>query len=123
MWTYQQSTGKLLRNGIDVATGYSGHGEGLNNPAMQQVRMVGPAPRGTYTIGPAHTHPHLGPIAMQLTPDAGNEMFGRSGFFIHGDNEQMNHTGSDGCLIFSRGTRAGISAAGQDVGNTLEITE
>ncbi|HEV2709158.1 MAG TPA: tlde1 domain-containing protein [Edaphobacter sp.] len=123
MWTYEQSTGRLSRNGIDAATGYSGHEDGLNNPAMQDVRMVGPAPRGTYTIGPAQLHPHLGPITMELIPDAGNEMFGRSELFIHGDNQQMNHTASDGCLIFNRETRAAIAVAGLNGDTTLEITE
>jgi Protein of unknown function (DUF2778) len=123
MWTYSQSTGQLGHNGADVATGYSGHAEGLNNPASQNVAMVGPCPQGIYSIGHAQTHPHLGPVAMELQPAAGNEMFGRSGFFIHGDNQQMDHTASDGCLIFDRDTRAKVAIAVLGGDNILHITE
>jgi hypothetical protein len=123
MWTYEQSTGRLSNRGTEVAIGYSGHSEGKNNPAMQDIRMVGPAPRGAYLIGPAQIHPHLGPIAMELHPEPGNEMFGRSGFFIHGDNQQMDYTASDGCLIFDRETRATIAVKGLNGDNMLEITE
>lgn len=122
MFTYSQSTGQLAHNGIDVAEGYSGHGDGLKNPAMQDVEGVGPAPQGTYTICTAKTYPHLGPVAMQLVPSSQNKMFGRSGFYIHGDNAAMNHTGSDGCLIFAREVRAGIAAAVIGGDNILHIT-
>jgi hypothetical protein len=51
---------------------------------------------------------------MPLTPDPSNEMFGRSAFFIHGDNPQLNHTASDGCIILIRPLRADISNSGDD---------
>jgi hypothetical protein len=35
-------------------------------------------------------------------------MFGRSGFLIHGDNAEMNHTASDGCIILSHDIREQI---------------
>jgi hypothetical protein len=123
MWRYEQSTGRLSRNGIIVASGYAGRGEGLNNPAMQEIHNIGPAPQGTYTIGPAELHPRLGPITLELIPDQETEMFGRSGFFIHGDNKEVNHTASDGCLIFDRQTRAAIAVAGLNGDNMLVITE
>jgi hypothetical protein len=44
-WTYKQSTGELDHNGAAIGAGYSGHGAGLNNPAMQNVHDVGPIPR------------------------------------------------------------------------------
>lgn len=123
MWTYSQNTGELTHNGVVVRVGYSGHGEGLNNPAMQDVHMVGPAPQGIYSIEHAQTHLKLGPYAMRLDPSAQNEMFGRAGFFIHGDNADMNHTASDGCLIFDRDTRQGVAAAVNQGDNILHITE
>ena len=43
-WTYSQSTGRLSRNGQDVATGYSGHGIGRNNANMAALRGIGPTP-------------------------------------------------------------------------------
>lgn len=121
MFAYSQATGVLTRNGTAISKGYSGRGEGVNNPGMQNVRMVGPCPQGKYSIGHAHTDPKLGPVAMRLTPDLANEMFGRAGFFIHGDN--ADHTASEGCLIFNLGTRTGISAAVNEGDNQLQITE
>ena len=110
-WTYSQSTGKISLNGAVVGIGYSGHGEGLNNPAMQNKSQVGPLPQGNYTIGPAFTHPEKGPIVMRLRPKPGNNMFGRSGFLIHGDNQAMNHSASNGCIILSKPYRKTISAS------------
>ena len=113
MNTYEQLTGRWLRDGALLSTGYSGHGAGLNNPAMQNVEGVGPIPRGRYTIGPARDDAHLGPLVMRLIPDPGNQMFDRSAFDLHGDNPQMNHTASDGCIIMGHDLRA-IIAIGTD---------
>jgi hypothetical protein len=77
---------------------YAGMDVGKNNVAMQGVHNIGPLPAGIYTIGlMAIRHP-LGP-AMSLTPDPGNEMFGRSGFFIHLDNPAHPGFSSDGCIV------------------------
>jgi hypothetical protein len=113
--TYSQSTGQLCdAEGNLLVTGYSGHGVGVNNPATQNVHDVGPIPQGVYAIGePLEPPDHLGPLAMPLTPDPANEMFGRSEFFIHGDNMEMNHSASDGCIILDHAARAAI-AAGSD---------
>lgn len=108
MWDYEQATGNLYAFGKDtpVETGYAGHGEGLNNPDMQNVHDLGPLPRGLYTIGPPHDSPHTGPYTLDLLPDADNKMFGRFAFRIHGDKiGGPPHTASDGCPIFSRTTR------------------
>ena len=119
-WTYQIASGTLLnQNGIVVGQGYSGHGEGLNNPSMCNVHDVGPLPQGKYSIGPAADNPHVGLFAMRLTPDPSNEMFGRAGFFLHGDNPQMNHTASDGCIILANPIRRDIAGSGD---NQLVVT-
>lgn len=123
MWTYSQSSGVITHNGTAIGRGYSGRGEGVNNPAMQNVAMVGPCPQGIYSIGQAHTEPKLGPVAMRLTPAANNEMFGRAGFFIHGDNVADDHTASEGCIIIERDIRTGIAAAVLQGDNTLHVTE
>lgn len=106
-WTYVQKSGSLYGpDGKKVGIGYSGHGSGLDNPDAQTVHAVGPCPVGMYTIGPArHPIDHLGPLAMPLEPNPANEMFGRSAFFIHGDNASLDHSASDGCLIFAHGFR------------------
>lgn len=115
MWQYEQKSGRLLHDGAVIGIGYSGHGVGLNNHAMQDQHGVGPIPCGLYTIGdPLDPPDHLGPLAMPLTPDAGNEMFGRSALFIHGDNAHLNHTASDGCLILPHGFRQQIADSDDD---------
>ena len=49
---YQQFSGKITSDEcFSTWLGYSGHGEGKNNPAMQKVPNVGPIPVGKYTIG------------------------------------------------------------------------
>lgn len=94
---------------IVIGIGYSGTGDGKNNPEMEAVRMIGPLPRGDYEIGPIYDTLHLGPRVMPLTP-IGHDALGRSGFFIHGDNAK--HDASHGCIILPRGVRELIGAAG-----------
>jgi hypothetical protein len=117
-WRYEQKTGRLLHYENDEATaervaiGYAGAGEGKNNPAMQDVQNVGPLPVGKYTIGePSDTKTH-GPYVLHLTPDPENEMFGRSGFLIHGDSVVQPGTASEGCMIFSRTVRERVWDSG-----------
>ncbi len=111
-WKYSQASGWLSRNGDNVAEGYSGAGDGKNNPAMQDVHNVGPIPVGNYTIeAPIDTKTH-GPYVMHLTPDLANEMYGRSAFMIHGDSKVDPGTASEGCLIFPRAIREAIWASG-----------
>jgi lipoprotein-anchoring transpeptidase ErfK/SrfK len=112
MFTYSQSTGIVTDNsGAAVATGYSGNGPAMNDPGSQHIAGHGPLPQGSYTIGSATTLPHLGPLAMSLNPHPANRMFGRSGFFIHGDNASLNHSASDGCIILDLKARQTIAAA------------
>lgn len=111
-WKYSQSTGKLINpSGSLVGIGYSGRGEGLNNPAMQNVLDVGPIPQGRWTIGAFFNDPGgKGPLVGRLLPLQGTETFGRSGFMLHGDNEAMNHTASEGCIVLARINREQILA-------------
>jgi len=113
VWTYQQSTGKLTDpTGAWIGTGYSGHGEGLNNPAMEADPGVGPIPAGIWDIGPALDPPdHLGPIAMPLTPLPGFDPHGRSAFFIHGDNAAGDESASHGCIVIQRADREQVDAS------------
>lgn len=102
MWTYTQRTGNLYNKDGDLTwTGYSGHGEGLNNPEKQNIKGVGPLPCGIYAIGTPFNSEHTGPNAMHLIPDPNNEMFGRGDFEIHGDNKNGNHSASNGCIVHS----------------------
>ena len=122
MFTFEQTTGALKHNGQLLAEAYSGHGEGVNNPAMQYVPDVGPIPVGRYQIGPEFTHPKAGPICMRLTPIDGTDTHGRAGFMMHGDNSLGNRSASEGCVIVPRLARiqvSELSAAGDGI---LEVT-
>ena len=115
--TYVQSTGVWTwtddkKQGVHpIGVGYSGHGAGVNNPDMQEVEGIGPIPVGFYTIGFALNPPdHLGPLAMPLIPDASNQMFGRSAFFVHGAHANDQRDSSHGCPILDHAARIQISA-------------
>lgn len=113
MWTYAQKTGNLLQDGTLVATGYSGGGEGKNVPSMQAVHDVGPIPQGNWTIsGPPINTPEHGPYVLKLTPDPGTNLFGRSGFLMHGDSVNAPGTASKGCIIMPRTAREQVWDSG-----------
>lgn len=80
-----------------------------NDPRATHMAAKGPLPAGYYTIGPAHTSPHTGPLTMDLEPFPENAMFGRSLFRLHGDNAE--HDASDGCIIAMRPYRILIDAS------------
>lgn len=113
-WNYQQSTG-ILKSPVGSSwqgatwIGYSGRDDGRNNPDMQDVHNIGPIPQGSYTIGPAYEDPEKGPIVMHLTPSPDNEMFGRSGFLMHGNNPEND--ASEGCIIMSPNVRKIVNAS------------
>jgi hypothetical protein len=114
MYTYDQATGILTGGALETpARGYSGHGDGCNNPMLQSVPDVGPIPQGRYTISQPFDSPDHGPVAMHLTPDAGTDTFGRSGFLMHGDSLEYPGQASLGCIIMPRAIRDQV-AAGSD---------
>ena len=119
MWVYEQVSGKLFaRCGALLAQGYSGNGVGKNNPSMQAIKGVGPIPIGTYTIQAPQDNTGHGPFAMRLTQDDTNQMFGRSGFMMHGDNIHAPGTASEGCIIMPRDARERVWNSGD---NRLEV--
>lgn len=110
MWLYRQSTGELFdRLHTLVGAGYAGAGVGRNNPAAEQQPNVGPIVRGLFHIGPAYTHPQLGPITMDLTPDMFTEMYGRSLFRMHGDSIAQPGHASLGCIAMAPDARRRVS--------------
>lgn len=111
-WTADLSTGELRKDGILAGSFYSGAGEGKNNPEMERVKDVGPIPRGAWVIGRPFDSPHSGPYALPLTPRAGTETFGRTGFEIHGDSVEHPGEASHGCIITFRMTRVRIADSG-----------
>lgn len=117
VWTYHQSTGKLERNGKPVANGYSGAGQGTDNPALQHSPFIGPIPRGTYKISAPYDTKNHGPHVMALAP-VGHNALGRDHFLIHGDNS--THTASQGCIILNPVIRKMISSSSD---SSLEVVE
>lgn len=93
MWIYEQATGALAHDDTLVAMAFSGEGEGKNNPDMQHVANVGPIPRGAYLIGAQTDNPKFHQPALHLVPLTGTEVYGRSGFLLHGGTE------SHGCIL------------------------
>lgn len=45
-WKYEQSTGKMYKDGKLIETGYSGALTNKNNPDRQHVKGLGPLPAG-----------------------------------------------------------------------------
>lgn len=119
MYQWHQSSGELWRgdadgnNGTFVSKGYSGAGDGKNNPAFQRVRNVGPIPQGKWKIsGPPVDTPSHGPFVLHLFPCPSTNTFGRDGFLIHGDSVRLPGTASEGCIILSRAIREQIWSSG-----------
>jgi hypothetical protein len=107
---YEQSTGKLysdIRHLFGI--GYSGYGEGKNNPSMENIKMTGPLPKGKYIVGKPYDSSHTGPFTLPLTPFEDNNMYGRSDFKIHGDSISAPGTASNGCIILPRSVRVLIN--------------
>jgi hypothetical protein len=116
MATYSQSTGKFTTSDGTSYDGYSGNGEGLNNPSKESVPFVGPIPKGEYTV--TNSNSSKGPTTLVLTPAESNNMHGRFGFLIHGDNKKGDHSASEGCIIVGPDARKKIS-----IGDKIRVTE
>ena len=102
---YDQVTGNITDEaGNLLATGWSGRGEGKNNPDMQSVHNEGPLPQGLYETGEwEHQHNGLGHDVVALHQIEG-ETYGRDGFFIHGPSVNPDNYGeeSKGCIVVPR---------------------
>lgn len=114
MWIWGSKTGAIVNHLWEKREhGYAGYGLGLNNPAFQAVKDVGPLPAGKYDIGAPFSHPDLGPYVLRLQPRPENEMHGRSEFLIHGDRiGSTAREASHGCIILSRKQREEIWTSG-----------
>jgi len=126
VWRYEVSTGRLyFPSGTLCGVGYAGRkGEHRNNPASEGIRNTGPLPRGKYTlrppvphwsgVGPKPRHKKMGAWpCIPLEPFAENEMYGRSAFYVHGDNPEND--ASEGCIILGPQPRAILANAAGDI--------
>lgn len=132
MWTFHQETGQVEDfKGFLYGRSYAGHGEGKNNPALQDIHGgcrwepdkklwlpveglkqattnpddpgdCGPLPRGIYIINPPVDTEKHGPFVMWLTPTPDTQMFGRSGMGWHGDSIEHPGLASLGCICSPR---------------------
>lgn len=113
MWTFRQTDGALIRDGAMVGEGYSGHGRGRNNPTLESHVEMGPIPRGRWKIQfPPYQSVNHGPLCMRLVPAVGTDVFGRSGFLIHGDSAEHPGQASLGCIVLARPIREQIAESG-----------
>ena len=116
MWRYEQATGKFFDpDGNLLGIGYSGRQpDGKNKPEMQSVPDVGPIPQGQYRIGGAVDTLTHGPYVLPLSPNIGNQMFGRAGFLIHGDSVVNPGSASEGCIILPLTIRQQVGSSFDD---------
>ncbi|MDH5727630.1 MAG: DUF2778 domain-containing protein [Gammaproteobacteria bacterium] len=106
-WQYDQSSGNMSHNGVFLVKAYSGAGIGKDNPEMEQVRNVGPIPKGMWRIGSPRNSAQSGPYVLDLTP-IGHTAHGRTDFLIHGDKKDNPGNASTGCIILNRKYREQI---------------
>lgn len=112
MLTYSQKTGLLSLDGVALGYGYAGRDKGLNNPDYEMVKNTGPIPKGLWELGKWIPKSHLGPWVVALRPIGGQNVFGRGGFFIHGDNKKGDNSASEGCITLSRKLRDHLRNSG-----------
>ena len=105
-WTFNSERGILYTpSGAVMAWGYSGCQEYKNRPESEDMHDHGPIPRGVWEMATATDHPKLGETVIALTPKPETKTYGRSGFYIHGDNPGHRGDSSRGCLILPRFAR------------------
>ena len=121
-WTYQQSTGILKHDGVQITNnGYSGNGNEKNAHDKQDIKGKGPIPVGKYTLqGGPFKHHKTGAYTIRLHPDPSNKMFGRDNFMIHGDSEKHPGQASEGCIILKLIYRKKIWQSGD---HEIEVIE
>lgn len=110
MLIWGQSLGELVKDGEFWGKGYSGHGQGVNNPCWERVHDIGPIPKGVYSIGKPYDSARTGPFTLPLIAEDIDKCFGGSDFRIHGDSKTAPGTASHGCIILPRAVRERINA-------------
>lgn len=130
MLIYSQRSGEMRRfeagqlialGGSLIGIGYAGKGEGKNNPLMQNVRNVGPIPRGFWRIGSPYDSKNTGPYTIPLYKlddrpgDDVDGVSGRSAFRIHGDSSVRPGQASEGCIILPRSSRVAVTDSRSEI--------
>lgn len=112
-WIYRQASHQLWHDDVLQTTqGYAGKASCKNRPECQSLVNQGPLPRGVYTVLAPRNHAQTGFYSMPLRPAAGNLMFGRGGFMIHGPSHDRPSDSSTGCLVLPLRMRQVIWSSG-----------
>lgn len=87
-WIYDVNKRSFYLNSeFKFHANYAGAPGYKNDTKYECIPNKGPLPRGKYRIvGVPFTHKHAGQFTLRLQPLQGNNMCGRAGFLIHGDN-------------------------------------
>lgn len=125
MIQFSITTGRLTRaDGTDIGPGYSGAPGYVDDAGDTNLQGKGPIPVGSWRIGQPINKlvpgDYLGPFCLPLTPMPGTETFGRSAFYIHGDNSKHDESASHGCIVAARTVREDVSA---DTDRLLVVVE
>lgn len=114
MTSFQVGKGLIWIDGRKIGPAYSGAPGAVNDESRASEKDTGPIPVGIWTIGKPVDKltpgDELGPFCLPLTPDPGTRTFGRSGFWVHGDNASHNQSASHGCIVAARAVREQIDA-------------
>lgn len=111
VWYYSISRG-VFSGAFDdtpLYPAYSGQGISRDNPDHISIAGFGPIPPGLYRCLNPRDHPTLGRGAVPLEPHRTTQVFGRSGFFIHGDNGRDDKSASRGCIVTQFAARGRIT--------------
>lgn len=120
MYTYRQSTGELFDKDMNLLTkGYAGHGDGKNNPDMEGWANIGPLPCGLYSIGLPLDKPTTGQFSLPLIPREPYAMYGRSSFYMHGEDANNPGNASTGCPVIERKIRELINSGTDKLLNVI----
>ncbi|MGB9097412.1 tlde1 domain-containing protein [Erwinia sp.] len=111
-WVYDVNKKSFTLDGVyKFDSNYAGAEGYKDDVKFECEKGKGPLPRGRYKIGnPIQRHPTAGAYVLRLTPYKSNEMCGRAGFLIHGDNTEG--TASTGCIVLIRNHRRTIAISG-----------
>jgi len=109
-YVYAQKSGKFSLDGKELATGYSGKGDGKNNPDKEGVRNVGPIPAGKYQLSKPRDYKGM-KNCFDVTPE-GHNALDRTEFLIHGDSKKNPGSASEGCIILEPAIRKQIAESG-----------
>jgi len=123
--TFQISSGIITQDDGSIITtsAYAGNNkrvpqnpnklQGKNNAFYCDTHNIGPLPPGIYSIGAWGSYANVGQNAAPLTPISCPELYGRGGFYIHGQEEPGNINygeESEGCCVVPHNDRLKIIA-------------